>query len=140
MNEKHPKAAQHFWGRPAVPPPLRAAIVPYALLLLPASVAAALDWHWWIAAVLMLPGLAVYVNRAWSAARVQGVVSQDETGQWIVGIIAAPVAVGLADILRAHAERFSALVFVAYLILVVDPFGRILWHWRRQRDGVPSSF
>lgn len=137
VNESHPKAAQHFWGRPAVPPPLRAAIVPYALLLLPASVAAALNWHWWIAAVLMSPGLAVYVSRAWSAARVQGVMSQDETGQWIVGVIGAPTAVVLADIVRAHAARYSALVFVCYVILVVDPFARAVWRQQRRRGRVP---
>ena len=97
-------------------------------MLVPAAISALLSWDWWVAALLVTPGFSLYVKKSWAAANEQGVRSPDETGQRIISAIAAPIAVILADVVRAHAGRFSILVLVGYLIVVADPLGRIVWH------------
>jgi hypothetical protein len=130
--ERSRMSSWRFWGRASVPPALRDCLAPYGLMLVPTALAALLGWRWWVAALLAAPGFGLYLKESWSAARARGAVSQDETGQWLVGVIGAPIAVGLAGVVKANAADFSALVFVCYLILVVDPFARIVWHWRRR--------
>jgi hypothetical protein len=108
--------------------------VVYVVMLVPAVIAAAFSWRWWIAAALVLPGFVLYVTKSWAAAQAQGVTSQGDTGQWLVDIIVVPIAVVLAGVVRAHAERFSILILVCCLIVVVDPLGRVVWHRRRRGD------
>jgi hypothetical protein len=129
------KAAQRLWRRPAVPPPLRDALVPYVLLLLPAVLGAVFAWSWWVAAVLITPGFAVYEAKSWAAAKAQGATSSSDTGQVLVGFIAVPIAVVLAGIVRTDAGRFSILALVAYVIVVVDPLARAVWHKHRVQEG-----
>jgi hypothetical protein len=122
-----------FWEQRSVPPSPRECLVPYGLMLIPAAVAALLIWPWWIAALLAAPGFGVYVKKSRLAAKAQGVLPRDETGAWIVGAIGAPIAVVLADMVKSHADSISTLVFVGFLIIVVDPAWRLVWQWRRQR-------
>jgi hypothetical protein len=123
----------HFWEQPSVPPLPHECRVPYGLMIIPVAVAALLTWQWWIAALLAAPGFGVYVNMSRLAAKTQGVLTRNETGEWIVGAIGAPIAVVLADIVKAQSGSISVLVFVGFLIVVVDPAWRLVWYWRRQR-------
>jgi hypothetical protein len=75
----------------------------------------------------------MYVNMSRLAAKTQGVLTRNKTGEWIVGAIGAPIAVVLADIVKAQGGSISVLVFVGFLIVVVDPAWRLVWYWRRQR-------
>lgn len=75
--------------RPSGPLSVRT-LLPYGLMIAPAAVAAAFDWRWWIAAILVTPGFVRHIKRSRVSAQARGVVSRDETGEGIVGVILIP--------------------------------------------------
>lgn len=133
MTEKRSRESSwRPWARASLPPAPRDCFIPYGLMLAPTVLAALLAWPWWVAALLAVPGLGLYQRESWAAARAKGAVSQDETGQRIVGVFGAPIGVVIAKVFKAHAMDFSVLALVCCLILVLDPIARIVWRRRCQ--------
>lgn len=121
---------------------VRDSLAPYGVIIALAAVAAAFDWRWWIAAILVTPGFALYFKRSRAASKARGVVAKDETGEWIVSAIGILVGVLLGGFFHAHADlqRFTVLTIVAYMIFVSDPLSRVVRRWVQRRSDLPSDF
>jgi hypothetical protein len=105
----------------------------YAALTVPAVLTGLFAWPWWLGVVLLMPGVVLLIRFGWIAADALGIVSRDETGQWIVGLIAGPGAVAVGALAKSYHKDYAALLFVGYLVIIVDPLWRFIWSRYRLR-------
>lgn len=130
---------RQFWLTPAVPPSIKMALWAYAGMLLPATLAALFAWPWWVGALLLVPGMALY---AWSgriAAAKTKIASRrmaDRRLAMVIVVASLIVFMGLAKSLPPYCRP---LLFAGYVIVVVDPIWRVgLWIYQ-QRESPPVT-
>ncbi|MGI9098458.1 MAG: hypothetical protein ACR2H2_08205 [Solirubrobacteraceae bacterium] len=121
-----------WWMRPSAPGPLKATLGAHAALLLPVALGAALDWPWWLAFVLLIPGLALHTRLGLLGAQARGLRSPSETPRalkLVMGAWGAAVGAIAANVLD---ERYIGLAVVV-AVVSADLAARLWW---RHHDGV----
>jgi hypothetical protein len=105
----------------------------YGVFVLPAILTAAFAWPVWVGLALLVPGEVLRIGTGWAAAKALGIASRSETGQLLVYVIAVPGAIVLSAVAKNFPRQYYALFYVCYLIIVVDPLWRLIYH--RSRTG-----
>ena len=131
-NVAHPDKPLVWWRRSAPAPigwPLAAT---YGLLLLAAISDAVWEWPRGIGLALLIPGFAVHMWLSISAGQTDGIRVQSEMLPMRLRFVLGGL-VGLVVLLTDSVRPvyFSPLVFVALLILVLDPATRVTWRHRQ---------
>jgi hypothetical protein len=118
-------------SRPSAPAPPRQALRGMAGLLLPAALGAALDWPWWLAAILMLPALALQVRYGWIAARARGLRHTSKSSLLFPMALGACAGLISGPLFDRVGSRYWGLVLVGVAV-GADLVNRARW-WRRDR-------
>jgi hypothetical protein len=110
------------------PPPLRRALVTYALMGVPATAGVVWKWSWLLTIGLMVPGLAAHEILGYQAGKERGIRFRTEVPHSKRMRLAAGV-VGLVGVLVVSGGPRSALPLeiVVVLLLFVEPVWRLAW-------------
>jgi hypothetical protein len=128
------------WWQVRAPPPLRRALVTYALMVVPATMGVVWKWSWLLTTGLTIPGLVAHEILGYQAGKARGIRLRIEMPHSKRMRLAAGV-VGLVGVLVVSRGPQSALPLeiVVGLLLFVEPVWRLEWrHDDRQLQAGPA--
>jgi len=132
-------AKWQFGMRASAPPPIGMALWSYAVMAVPATLAALFAWSLWLGAVLLVPGMALYTWSGWIAAAKMKITSRRTADNLLAIAIVVPGVILFTELVKGFPLHYRPLLFVGYVIVLVDPIRRMGWLWIHQRDNVMSE-